>query len=72
MSQIYFIWSDTLHVSEGLSIHHQEFKTVHTATGICQKDTAVCLLASGRQYLLMHLVGFTIEIYYDAQLYERQ
>ena len=29
----------------GLSVHHQEFKTVHTETGICQRDTAVCLLA---------------------------
>ena len=38
-------WNDTLHVSDGLSLHHQEFKTVHTATGICQTDTAVCLLA---------------------------
>ena len=44
-------WDDTLHVSDGLSVHHQDFKTVHTATGICQADTAVCLLA-----------GFTIEI----------
>jgi len=25
--------------------HHQEFKTVHTAMGICQTDTAVYLLA---------------------------
>ena len=37
-------WNDTLHVSDGLSVHHQEFKTVHTATGICQIYTAVCLL----------------------------
>ena len=44
MSQIYFIWSNILHVSDGLSVHHQEFKTVHTPTGICQTDTAVCLL----------------------------
>jgi len=29
-------WNDTLHVSDGLSVHHQEFKTVSTATGICQ------------------------------------
>jgi len=36
----------TLHVSDSLSVHHQEFKTVHTATGIGQTDTAVCLLAS--------------------------
>ena len=44
-------WNDTLHVSEGLSVHHLEFKTVHTATGICKTDTAVCLLASRQQYL---------------------
>jgi hypothetical protein len=25
--------NDTLHVLDGLSVHHQEFKTVHTATG---------------------------------------
>jgi len=37
-------WNDTLHVSDGLSVHHQEFKIVHRATGICQTDTATCLL----------------------------
>jgi len=25
----------TVHVSDGLSVHHQESKTVHTASGIC-------------------------------------
>ena len=95
----------TLHVSDGLSIHHQEFKTVRTAIGVCQTDTAVCLLASQQQYLFdkclllyvqswtaddgrkgrpkhvecyskwnkietsVHLVGFAIEIYYDARPY---
>jgi len=44
-------WNDTVHVSDGLCVHHQEFKTVHTAKGICQIDTAVCLLASSQQYL---------------------
>jgi len=39
-------WNDTLHVLDGLSVHHHELKTVHTATGICQTDTALCLLAS--------------------------
>jgi len=38
-------WYDPLHVLDGLYVHHQEFETVHTATGICQTDTAVCLLA---------------------------
>ena len=44
-------WNDTLLVSDRLSVHHQEFKTVHTATGICQTDTAVCLLAGRQLYL---------------------
>ena len=35
-----FYFGITLHVSDVLSVHHQEFKTLHTATGIC------CLLAS--------------------------
>ena len=43
--------NDTLHVSDGLSVHHQEFKTVHTETGICQTDTALSLLASRQQHL---------------------
>jgi len=25
-------WNDTLHVSDGLSVHHQEFNIVHTET----------------------------------------
>jgi len=49
MSKIYFIWSNTLHVSNGFSVHRQEFKTVHTATDICQTESQ--LLASSRQYL---------------------
>ena len=31
-------WNNTLHVSDCLSVHHQELKTVHTATSICQTD----------------------------------
>jgi len=41
-------WNDTLHVSDGISVLRQEFKTVHTATGISQTDTAVCLVAGTR------------------------
>ena len=36
--------SSILHVLDGLSVH-QESKTVHTASGICQTDSADCLLA---------------------------
>ena len=37
-----FYWSNTLHVSDSLFFHHQEFKTVHTATGICQILLSAC------------------------------
>jgi len=40
--------SSTLHVSEGLSVHHQESNTVHTASSICQKDYADGLQAGTR------------------------
>jgi len=43
MYQIILFCKDTLHVSDGLSFHLQEHKTVRTATGICQTDTAVSL-----------------------------
>ena len=33
--------------------------TVHTATCICQTDTAVCLLASRQQYLLLYVQSWT-------------
>jgi len=42
-------WNDILHVSDGLSFHHQEYKTVYKARGISHTDTAVCLLASRQQ-----------------------
>ena len=37
--------SSTLHVSHGLSLHHQESKTVHTASDMCETNSADCLLA---------------------------
>jgi len=33
---IFFITVNALHVSGGFSAHHQELKTVHTTSGICQ------------------------------------
>jgi len=44
--------TSTPRVSDGLSIHHQESKTVHTASGICQTDFVNCLLA-GMRLLMM-------------------
>jgi hypothetical protein len=50
-SNLFYFWGNTQHVSDGLSVHHQEFKAVQTATDICQKDNAFCLLANRQQYL---------------------
>jgi hypothetical protein len=38
----YLFLRNTLHVSDGLSVHHQEFKTAHTATGIAA-GSSICL-----------------------------
>jgi len=45
-------WNDNLHVSDGLSVHHQEFKTVHTAIGICL--TSACCCMYGLKRLMMY------------------
>jgi hypothetical protein len=34
----YLFLHNTQHVSDGLSVHHQELKTAHRATGICQTE----------------------------------
>jgi len=68
-------WNDTVHVSDRLSVHHQEIKTVHTATGICQTDTADCLLAFQNKINLIHWCIWLVLLYksyYDARPYERQ
>jgi len=39
---------NTLRVSDVLSVHHQESKTVHTASGICHTD-------DGRRDRLKHV-----------------
>ena len=46
--------NDTLHVSDGLSVHYQEFETVRTATGICQTVTAAdCCCTYSLEFLMM-------------------
>ena len=37
--------NNTVHVSDGLPVRRQEFKTVHTASGIRQTDIVAGLLA---------------------------
>jgi hypothetical protein len=45
---VFFITVNALHVSGGFSAHHQELKTVHTASGICQ---ASILLVYLKEYI---------------------
>jgi len=37
---VYLFLKDAVHVSGGFSVHHQELKIAHTASGICQTSTA--------------------------------
>ena len=51
-------WNNTLHISDSLSVHNQDFKTVHTAAGICQTDNVACLQAGNiicLTYLLLYV-----------------
>jgi len=61
-------WNDTLHVSDGLSVHHQEFKTVHTATGICQTANRQQYLFDSCMYSLELLImdGKTVRNMYSV------
>jgi hypothetical protein len=57
---IFFIIVNAVHVSGGFSAHHQELKTVHTASGICQ----ACLLlplavAASVSFEFLTMVGET-------------
>jgi len=47
-------WNNTLYVSDCLFVHHQGFKTVHKATGICQADTVASLLQAGNSICLTY------------------
>ena len=37
--KLILFWNNILHVTDSLSVHHQEFQAVTTATGICQTGT---------------------------------
>jgi len=56
-------WNDILHVSDGLSAHHQEFKTVHAATGFCLKNKNQL---DSTYYFIAFLIGSTCFGHYYA------
>jgi hypothetical protein len=39
---MYLFLLNALHVSGGSSAHHQELKTVYTASGTCKASSAAC------------------------------
>ena len=43
VSNLFYFWNDTLHVSDGLSVHHQEFSNRHLSNRYCQADSSICL-----------------------------
>jgi hypothetical protein len=63
---IFFITVNALHVSGGFSADHQELKTVHTASGICQ----ACLLLP--LYNVASCWSYLEEYINDARSHERQ
>ena len=42
ITQYIYFWKTALHVSGGISTHHQERTTVFTVSGTCQTVTATC------------------------------
>jgi len=53
--------NDTLHVSDGLSVHHQEFKTVHTSTRHTS-NRYCCLLASYKTAVSVFCCMYCLEL----------
>ena len=62
ITQIYF-WNKTLHVSDSISVHHQESSTVHTAIGICHKGYADSLLAGSGCTILIPFTSCQHNLY---------
>jgi hypothetical protein len=48
---VYLYLETTLHVSGGISAHHQERKQLSTASGICHTVTAICRYISNKMQL---------------------
>jgi hypothetical protein len=58
---ILFITVNAVHVSSSFSTHHQEFKSVHAASGICQTCLLLPLAVIANKfdkYLLLHVQIF--------------
>ena len=70
---------NTLHISDGLFLYHQDICLLLYVQSCTPDDGrkdrpkhVECYPKINQFKKLVHLVGFTIEIYYDARNYERQ
>jgi len=52
---VFFIVVNALHVSGGFSAHHQELKTVDTASGICQACLLLPLVLAASKLDMYHM-----------------
>jgi hypothetical protein len=56
--KILIIFVNALHVSSGFSAHHQELKSVHAVSGICQTCLLLPLAVTANKidiYLMLHV-----------------
>jgi hypothetical protein len=54
-----FTTINAVHVTGGSSAHHQEHKTVHTASGICQVLSAIVGICQGLSAIVGELLQLT-------------
>jgi hypothetical protein len=67
-----FFCSSTLHVSDSLSVHYQESKTVYTASGIRQTNSAGCLLAGTRVPSIVLPFSNTLHMSDDVSVHQQE
>jgi len=62
MFQIILCFNEILHVSDGLSVHNQEFQTAHKASGICLTYVCCCMYS----FELLMMDGKTVRNMYSV------
>ena len=60
---VYSYLETALHVSGGISTHHQERKQLSTASGICHTVTAIC------RYIANKMQLYTVYLYLETALH---
>jgi len=61
ISKFILFWNSTLLASDGLFVHHQESKTVHTASGMSYRHCG-CLLASSHRTCMVWCCMYSLSL----------